>query len=73
MELVVESKIVGQFSGWDGDNVYELTNGQKWQQSRYKYRYRYKYRPEAKVWKDGSHHYLEVEGMYEMVDVRRIN
>lgn len=32
---VIESKIKGTFKGWKRDTVYELTNGQVWQQSRY--------------------------------------
>lgn len=72
MALKYESRIVGKFKGWDGDNVYELDNGTKWQQVRYKYRYRYKYRPKAKIWKDGSKYMLEVEGMKEMVQVHRV-
>lgn len=73
MELKKESRIVGEFNGWDGDNVYELDNGSKWQQARYKYKYKYKYRPKAKIWKDGSKYMLEVECMNEMIQVRRVN
>lgn len=72
MELVVESRIDGEFEGWDGDRVFPLINGQKWQQARYKYRYRYRYMPKAKIWREGSRHYLEVDGIDEMIEVRRL-
>lgn len=72
MEVKYDSKIVGEFNGWDGDDVYELVNGSKWELVRYKYKYRYKYRPKARILKDGSKHYLEVDGMDEMVEVRRV-
>ena len=28
----IESNIAGMFHGWDGDTIYQLTNGQIWQQ-----------------------------------------
>ena len=30
---VIESKINGDFKGWEGETTYELINGQVWQQS----------------------------------------
>jgi len=38
MELVTESRIEGECEGFDGDRVFELVNGQKWQQAIYKYK-----------------------------------
>jgi len=72
MRLVRDSKIDGEFNGWDGDNVYELIDGSKWKQRRYRYRYRYRYRPRAKVWKDGSRYWLEVDGIDEKIEVKRV-
>lgn len=71
MELVTEGQISGAFRGWNGKNIYKLTNGQAWKESHYKYSYHYAYMPKAKIWQDGSTYYLEVEGMSEMVEVRR--
>lgn len=71
MELVAESKISGAFTGWHQDAVFELVNGQIWQQKRYKYRYKYRYRPNAKIWKDGTKYYIEVDGMQDMIEVKR--
>jgi hypothetical protein len=72
MDLVSESRIADEFEGWDENQVFELTNGQKWQQVQYKYRYRYMYMPRVKIWRDGSKYLLDVEGMDEMLEVRRI-
>lgn len=72
MQLKYDSRIEGEFEGWNGDRVFELTNGSKWQQKRHKYKYRYKYRPKAKIWQDGSTHYLEVDCMNENIEVRRV-
>jgi hypothetical protein len=33
---VVESKIEGEFRGWEGETQYTLVNGQIWKQCRYK-------------------------------------
>lgn len=70
MRIVAESRIDGAFHGWNGDNYYQLVNGQVWQQARYKYKYHYAYRPKAKVLTDGSSYFLEVEGMSDTVEVR---
>lgn len=72
MSTVVKSRIQGEFHGWSGDGVYQLANGQVWQQVRYKYRYKYKYRPRAIVVKNGSSKFLHVDGMPEGIQVRRI-
>jgi hypothetical protein len=71
MNLYIESRIAGAFKGWTGRGTYKLANGQYWRQTAYKYQYKYKYRPSARIWKDGSRYYLEVDGMPSMVPVRR--
>jgi hypothetical protein len=71
MEKVSESRIDGSFNGWTGRGAYALVNGQVWKQVGYKYSYRYAYRPKAIVWRDGGKNYLEVEGMSEIIEVRR--
>jgi hypothetical protein len=42
---VIESRIDGEFEGWEGDTIFKLENGQIWQQSSYAYTYHYSYRP----------------------------
>lgn len=73
MELIYDSKINGEFNGWDGEQIFELSNGTKWKQRRYKYKYKYKYRPKTKIWKDGSKYYIEVDCMDEMIEVIRVS
>jgi hypothetical protein len=72
MKLVAETKINGEFSGWDGETVFELANGQKWQQARFKHQYRFKYMPRVKIWEVDGKHYLEVDCMTEMLPIKRI-
>ncbi len=72
MDLKKATRLVGAFDGYDGDKIFTLANGEKWQQSRYKYKYKYAYRPSVKLWKDGSKHYLEFDCMDEMIEVKRV-
>jgi hypothetical protein len=71
MELKSRGKILGEFRGWNGHSVYQLTNGQVWKQCQYHCQYHYAYMPEVKVWSDGSKYFLEVDGMSGLVEVRR--
>ena len=57
---VIESRIDGEFKGWDGESTYTLTNGQVWQQSPYKYQYKYAYRPEVLIYPAGGGHKMKV-------------
>lgn len=68
---MIESQIDGEFSGWTGETVFKLKNGQFWQQARYAYRYHYAYNPRVRVLREGSRHVLWVDGLSEGVEVRR--
>lgn len=59
---VIESKINGEFRGWEGETEYELTNGQVWKQSRYKYKYKYKYMPRVIIYQTSSGMVMHVAG-----------
>ena len=65
MSEVTKSRIRGNFQGWKGNGVYELENGQRWEQTRYKYR------PKAEVVRRGGRHYLYVDSMDDPIEVRR--
>ena len=71
MKLITRSRIVGPFWGWLGRAAYELENGEVWKQVHYKYQYHHAQRPIAKVWRDNQKHFLEVDGMPEVIEVRR--
>lgn len=72
MDLLFEGKLDGAFEGFNENKVFTFTNGQKWQQARYKYKYRYLYRPTARIWRDGSRYLIDVDGVGEMIQVRKI-
>ena len=69
----IESKIYGTFTGWHGDAVFKLTNGQHWLQVEYKYAYKYMYRPAVVVTQRNSGFEMAVDGMEESVRVRRLD
>lgn len=68
----IESKISGEFSGWDGDTTFQLTNGQIWKQTSYAYKYAYKYRPDVIIYQGTGGCKLQVEGVSGQINVRRI-
>ena len=67
MELHLESRMEGEFYGYDEDKIFLLVNGQKWQRARYKYRYQYRYRPRVKIFRGGGKYIMEVESIEETV------
>ena len=74
MEVILEGHIKGAFSGWDKGKVFVLDKGfhKKWEQVEDRYQSHYAYQPKSKLWRDGSTHYLEVEGMAEVVEVKKV-
>ena len=69
---VVESRIDGEFSGWDGDTIFKLQNGQLWQQSSYEYKYQYSYSPEVLIYESGSVYKLRIDGVDGEITIRRL-
>ena len=69
---VVESNIDGTFNGWDGDTVFELRNGQIWQQNEYAYNYSYGYSPDVWIVHTRRGWLMFVEGEGEPLRVKRI-
>lgn len=69
---IIESQIDGEFTGWDGETIFQLTNGQIWQQSDYTYMYRYRYRPRVMILPINGRFELQVEGIDKRVKVVRI-
>ncbi len=69
---VVESKVDGEFEGWDGETVVKLMNGQIWKQTQYHYEYHYAYMPDVLIYKSGSIWKMKVEGTNKAVAVERL-
>jgi hypothetical protein len=69
---IIESQIDGEFSGWEGETIFKLTNGQIWQQSSYAYTYSYSYRPKVLIFKAGGGYQLKVDGVDSRIGVTRL-
>lgn len=73
LELVLDAHIKGGFYGWKPGSVFVLDRGdpKKWRQVEDRHEFANAFRPKAKLFRDGTQFYLEVEGMSEMVEVKR--
>lgn len=68
---MIKSQIDGEFTGWDGDTLIKLVNGQVWQQTEYWYHYHYSYMPRVSITSDGGYKML-VEGIDKAIRVERL-
>lgn len=65
----IRSRVEGEFSGFDDDAIFRLSNGQVWQQAIYKYHYYYAYQPHVTIRRNGSGYIMEVPSMRDSVAV----
>ena len=68
----IESQIDDEFEGWEGDTIFQLRNGQIWQQASYAYTYHYAYAPKVLIYKSGGVYKMKVDGVRDEITVRRI-
>lgn len=71
-DSVIESRIDGDFEGWDGDTIFKLQNGQIWQQVEYSYKYSYKYCPKVIIVKSPNGWIMQVDGIEKTIRVQRL-
>ena len=69
---IIESYIIDDFEGWDGDTKFVLDNGQVWQQESYSYIYHYSYRPSVKIIPTDQGYLMKVEGVEETIYVTQL-
>lgn len=69
---VVESRIDGEFTGWTGETLFQLQNGQIWQQTSYAYHYHYAYSPQVLIYTSGGRYKMKVDGVASEIYVRRL-
>jgi hypothetical protein len=69
---VIESRIDGEFKGWDGETIFKLSNGQIWQQASYSYTYHYAYSPKVLIYNAGGGSVMKVDGVDGTINVRRL-
>lgn len=65
----IESKIDGEFEGWEGETIVKLMNGQIWQQTEYYYHYHYAFMPDVLIFKSGSGFKMKVDGVDKSIGV----
>jgi|GEM_PF-2267231 len=68
----INSKIDGDFEGFEDGKIFKLQNGQIWEQTSFDYKYSYKYSPDVTIYKDGSIYYMIVDGVDKKVKVKQI-
>ena len=68
----MESKIAGEFNGWEGKTIVKLINGQIWQLTEYHYEYHYAYMPKVLVYPSGGGFKMKVDGTSQPVGVERL-
>jgi hypothetical protein len=68
-----ESKIDGNFDGFEFGKLYKLQNGQVWEQTSYKISVRYRFAPTVFVWQSGSQWKMRIDGDDRTVSVKQIN
>jgi hypothetical protein len=68
----IESSISGEVSGWSGETIFKLDNGQIWQQAEYDYTYFYEYHPDVTIYETRLGCRMKVEDEEETLLVKRI-
>lgn len=71
-QSVIETKVDGEFEGWEGETVVKLMNGQVWIQTEYYYEYHYAYMPDALIFQSGGGWKMRVEGVNKAVGVQQL-
>jgi hypothetical protein len=64
---VVRCAIDGEFEGFDGDNLYKLTNGTVWK--RIVYKYHYAYMPNVTIYEKDGAYVMVIDGVNDYVQV----
>jgi hypothetical protein len=68
----LETRIAGDFTGWDGSTVVVLENGQLWQQTSFDRVATYIQSPRVSLVSNGREWRMSVEGVGPVVPVRRV-
>ncbi len=73
VNVISKGTIKGKFKGFKNSyTIFEFMDGQKWRQNESKFLNHYAYNPEAQIVFKDEKYYLEVKGISEIVEVRRI-
>jgi hypothetical protein len=65
----IESRIDGDFEGWEGGTTFKLTNGQLWRQVGHEYNFSYNFNPKVTIVSTQDGYQMQVEGMNKKISV----
>ncbi|MBI5686036.1 MAG: hypothetical protein HZC54_13270 [Verrucomicrobia bacterium] len=71
-DMAVETRIVGDFEGWQGGTTWEMDNGQVWQQTSRDNHHYYAFHPKVVIYRVAGGWKMKVEGDKEEVFVKRL-
>ncbi|MGK2936002.1 MAG: hypothetical protein ACSLFE_12285 [Gemmatimonadaceae bacterium] len=69
---VIETRMAGDFTGWDGGTVFQFANGQLWRQVSFGTLYHFQRSPKVTLVATGSGWRLQVDGVPQSIYVRRL-
>lgn len=69
---VIETRMLGDFTGWDGGTLFQFANGQLWRQTSFGTLYQFAREPKVTLVATGSGWRLQVDGVPQSIYVRRI-
>jgi hypothetical protein len=73
INVIYKGMIKGKFMGFkNGYNIFEFADGQKWRQNENKFLHHYAFNPEAQIFQKEGKYYLEVKGVSEPVEIKRL-
>jgi hypothetical protein len=69
---MIETRMAGDFTGWDGGTVFQFTNGQLWRQSSFGTVHQFARSPKVTLVATGSGWRMQVDGVPQSIYVRRL-
>ena len=69
---MIETRMEGDFTGWEGRTVFQFANGQVWQQISFGTVYQFARSPKVTLVAAGSGWRMQVEGIPQSIYVRRL-
>ena len=69
---MMETRMAGDFTGWDGGSVFEFANGQVWRQTSFGTVHQFLRSPKVTLVATGSGWRMQVDGVPQSIQVKRI-
>jgi hypothetical protein len=69
---MMETRMAGDFTGWDGGTVFEFANGQVWRQTSFGTLHQYARSPKVTMVATGGGWRMQVDGVPQSIYVRRL-